>query len=65
MNNIFHYHKFKNLSKNWKKYVFHWKKMNFEDIGNSVYTAEFLALEIDLNNYMDYLVLYQSRQHVQ
>ena len=44
MNEIFHYFKFKNLSKNWWKYVFHREKLNFETIGNSVHTAEFWAL---------------------
>ena len=43
-NEIFHYMQFKNLSKNWKKYVFQWKKLNFEHIENSLHTTEFLAL---------------------
>ena len=30
---------------NWEKYVFHWKKSNFERIGNSVQTAELVAQE--------------------
>ena len=49
MNEIIHYLKFKNLSKNWKKYVLHWEKCNFEHIGNSVHTTEFLALGKTLN----------------
>ena len=31
-----HYLKFKNSSKNWEKYIFHWKELNFEHIANSV-----------------------------
>ena len=41
MNEIFQYLKFKNLTKNWEKYVLHWKKLYFEHIGNSVHTEEF------------------------
>ena len=49
MNEIHHYLKFENLSKNWKKYVFHWdcfllEKWNLEPIGNSTYNAKYLAL---------------------
>ena len=28
-----------------KKYVFHWEKLNFEHIGNFLYTVELLAWE--------------------
>ena len=36
---------FKNLSRNWGKYIFHcWEKWNFETIVNSGHTAEFVAL---------------------
>ena len=64
MNEIIHYLKFKNLSKNWKKYVLHWEKCNFEHIGNSVHATEFLALGKTLNIYIDYLMFYPSKQHV-
>ena len=36
-----HYLKFKNSSKNWEKYIFHWQELNFEDIGNSVHITPF------------------------
>ena len=52
------------LSKNWEKYVFHWEKLNFEHIGNSVHTEEFLALGKALHIYINYLMFYASRQHV-
>ena len=64
MNGIIHYFKFKNLSKNWEIYVFHWEKWNFGHTGNSVYTAELLALGKALNIYINYLTFYPSRQHV-
>ena len=54
----------KSLSMNWEKYVFHWKKWNFEPIMNSAHTAELLALLKTLNENMDYLIYYPSRQHV-
>ena len=47
-----------------EKYVFYWAKWNFEHIGNYVYTAELLALGSSLNNYIDYLMFYPSRQHM-
>ena len=40
MNEIFHYLYFKNLLKNWEKYVFCGGKLNFEHIGNPALTAE-------------------------
>ena len=27
----------------WRKHVLHWEKLDFERIGNSVHTAEFLT----------------------
>ena len=53
MNNIFHYLKFKNLLKNWEKYVFYPEKWNFEHIGSSVCTIELLEL---YDSYIDYLM---------
>ena len=44
MNDIFHCLKFKDLSKNWEKYIFHWEKWNLEHFGKSLYTAESLEL---------------------
>ena len=41
MNEIFNYLQFKNLSKNWEKYIFQWEKLNFEHLANSVHTTEF------------------------
>ena len=38
-----------------KKYVFHWEKLNFEHIGNFLYTAELLALE-GLSEYLYHLL---------
>ena len=64
MNEIIHYFRFKNSSKNWEMYVFHWEKCNFERIGNFVHIAELLALGKALNFYINYLMFYQSRQHV-
>ena len=29
---------------NWEKLIFHWEKLNFEPIGNSVHTKEYLVL---------------------
>ena len=49
MNEILYYLKFKNLSKNCEKYVFHWEELNFKHVGNSVQIAEFLALGKALN----------------
>ena len=63
MNEIFQYLKFKNLSKNWEKCVFHWEELNFEHTGNSVHTAEFLALGKALNIYINYSLIHSSRQH--
>ena len=39
-------------------------KMQFEHIGNSVHTTEFLALGKTLNIYIDYLMFYPNRQYV-
>ena len=64
MNEIIHYLKFKNLSKNWEKYFLQWEIYNFEHIGNSVHTTEFLALGKALNIYIDCLMFYPGRQHV-
>ena len=36
--------KFMNLSMNWEKNIFYWKKSNFEPTGNSEPTTEYLAL---------------------
>ena len=33
---MFRYLKFRNLLKNWGKYVFHWAKCNFEHSGDTV-----------------------------
>ena len=33
-----------NLSINWEKHVFYWENWNFEPIGKSAQTIEFLAL---------------------
>ena len=54
----------KNLSINWEKYVFDWKKTNFETIANYVRTAKLLLLGRALNIYFDYFMFYPSRQHV-
>ena len=35
---------FKNLSKNWVKYLFHLEKWNFEPTGNFAYNIGFLTL---------------------
>ena len=43
MNEIFHYLKFKNLSKNCENYVPHCEKWNFEPIGNPAHITEFLT----------------------
>ena len=64
MNEMLHYLKFSNLSKNWGKNVFRWEELNLEHIGNSVYTTEFLALGKALNIYINYSMFYQTRQHV-
>ena len=55
---------FKNLSVNWKKYVFHWEKWDFEPIMNSAHVAELLALVKTMNKNIDYLLYYACRQHV-
>ena len=51
---------------NWEKYVFHWEKLNFERIGNSVQTAEFWhKKDPKYLYYINYhLMFYPSRQHV-
>ena len=36
---ILHYLRFKNLSKNWEKYVLNWEKWNFEQIGHWKFCA--------------------------
>ena len=38
MNDILHHLKFKNLSKNWEKHVFHWENLN---ICKFVHTTKF------------------------
>ena len=55
---------FKNLSMNWEKYVFHWKKWNLEPIMNSEHMAKLLALVKALNKNIDYLMYYPRRQYV-
>ena len=55
MNEILHYLKFKNLSKTWAKYVFNWEELDFEHIGNSAHTAEFVASGKVLNIYINML----------
>ena len=64
MTDILHYLKFKNLSKKLEKYVFHREKWNFEHTGNSVHTAESLALGKVLKIYIEYLMFFLIRQHV-
>ena len=64
MADILHYLKFKNLSKKSEKYVFHREKWKFEHIGNSVYTAESLALGKALKIYIEYFMFFLIRQHV-
>ena len=64
MNEIIHILLIYDLSKNWEKYVFRWEKLNFEHIGNSVHTTEFLGLEKAVNIYINYLMFYPTRQHV-
>ena len=61
MNEIVHCLK---LSKDREIYVLLWEKCNFEHIGNSVHTAELLALGKILNIYIDYLMFCSSRKHV-
>ena len=57
LNQILHYLlKFKNLSTNWEKYVFYWKKWNFKSIGNTAYITKPLALAKALNKYVDYWI---------
>ena len=46
------------------KFVFHCEKCNFEHIGKSVHTAEYLELIMVLNIYIQYLMFYTSRQLV-
>ena len=57
MNEMFHYILFKNLSKGWEKYVFRWKKLNFEHIGNSAHTTEVSVLGKTQNIYIIFDVL--------
>ena len=64
MNEIFHYLKFKNLSKNLEKYILDRIKWNFEPIGNSAHTVKLLTLGKALIIYMDYLMFYPNRQHM-
>ena len=45
------------------KYIFHWEKLIFEHLGNSVHTVEILTLGKVLNIYINYLMFYTSRQH--
>ena len=58
MSETLHYLRFKNLSKNWEKYVLNWENgtLNKLGIGNFVHTAEFLALGKPLNIYIDHLM---------
>ena len=42
------YSKYFSLKINWEKSIFHFEKYNFQLIGNSVHTREYLALEKDL-----------------
>ena len=57
---------FKNLSKNWVKYLFHLEKWNFEPTGNFVYNTGFLtlrkALLILLPLYLQILIMQISTQ---
>ena len=55
-----------NLKNLLKKNMFSARKnwTHFERIGNSVHTAEFLALGKALNIYVNYSMFYRSRQHV-
>ena len=39
-----------------KKYIFLWKNLNFEHIGNAVHTTEFLALEKAVNICINYFM---------
>ena len=64
INEKIHNRKFKNLSKNLEKYVFHWEKCNFKHIGNSAHMTESLVLRKALNVYVNYFVSYPCRQHV-
>ena len=49
---------------NSQKYVFLWEKWNFESIGNSANTAEFLALKKALEtNYFVYNKLQVTRHY--
>ena len=57
--------KYNNLSKNWEKYGFCWEKLNFEHIGNFVHITEFLTLVGKaVKIYINYMMFYQSGQHV-
>ena len=57
---------FKNLSKNWVKYLFHLEKWNFEPTGNFAYNIGFLtlrkALLILLPLYLQILIMQISTQ---
>ena len=58
MNGIIHYVKR-------RKCLFHRKKIcEFEHIGNSMHSTEFLSLRKALNIYIDYLMFYASRQYM-
>ena len=61
MNGIFLYLKFKNLSKNWEKYIFHLEKWYFEPTGNSLHIEESLVFGEVLNIFINYLMLYPGR----
>ena len=45
-------------------FSFYWEKCNFEHSGNSMHTSEFLALGEVPNIYIDCLMFYPSRQHM-
>ena len=64
MDEILHYLKFKNFSKDWEKYVFHWKKLNFGLTGNCGHAEEYLILGKTLNIYFNYLMFYPRRQDI-
>ena len=57
---------FKNLSKNWVKYLFHLEKWNFQPTGNFAYNTGFLtlrkALLILLPLYLQMLIMQISTQ---
>ena len=56
---------YKSSSINCQKFVLNSEKWNFEPIENSVHTPVTLAWGKALDIYVDYLMSYPSRQHVQ